>query len=159
MHHIAQNASGILHDVQIRASTGTTENINSMIFDKIHCRLGNVNTTVVLLENIIIIHDISNRGYSKPEKTDWYSIEFTLSEIFVWKSIPLGRSMPRNIKPPPSACLLILKFWRFLENFQLYVPQLIGPSWGNFFSSEIKNPIDYLSNPVKTCIYTIFIFR
>ena len=43
--------------------------------------------------------------------------------------------MPQNIKPPPPACLLFLKFWQFFENFLLYVPQLSGPSRLNFFSS------------------------
>ena len=37
----------------------------SIEFEKFYCRLGNVNTTIVLLENIVIIHDIINRGQSK----------------------------------------------------------------------------------------------
>ena len=44
---------------------GAIENINSTIFEKSRSRLGIVHTTILMLDIIINIDDIPNRGHNK----------------------------------------------------------------------------------------------
>ena len=105
-----------------------------MKFETFHCRLGNVNTTIVMLEKIVITQLSLVAGTTNHDKMNCFSMDFTFVETFFTRSMSLGRTMPKNIKPPHPARLLYVKFRRILKLFLPDVLQLSGPSTLNLFS-------------------------